>query len=121
MAGLGSRSSTNSATPIERSIGVDEMIGKLNLQDKEDDDLNFEEEFPDEVEEAEFMALATVHMDKPFSRGAFYDSMRMAWSLAQGVTFSALGANLFLLKVNCLGIGRGSQRKVHGCFVIMVY
>ncbi|KAE8810974.1 hypothetical protein D1007_12332 [Hordeum vulgare] len=28
--------------------------------------------------------------------------MRMAWSLAQGVTFSALGENLFSITVNCL-------------------
>lgn len=79
------------------------MIGKLNLQEREDDDLIFEEEFPDEIEEAEFMALATVHTNKPFSRGAFYDSMRLAWSPAQGVTFKPLGENLFSLTVNCLG------------------
>ena len=93
-----------------QSAGVDEMIGRLNLQEREEDDLNFDEEFPDEVEEAEFMALATVHMNKPFSRGSFYDTMKMAWSLAQGVTFSALGENLFALTVNCLG----DSRRGHG-------
>lgn len=67
------------------------------------DDLNFEEELPDEVDEAEFMAIARVHTDTPFSRGAFYDLMRMAWSLAQGATFSALGGNLSVVTVNCLG------------------
>ena len=29
--------------------------------------------------------------------------MRMAWSLSQGVNFSPVGKNLFVLTVNCLG------------------
>ncbi|KAE8791993.1 hypothetical protein D1007_33624 [Hordeum vulgare] len=50
-------------------MGVDDLIGKLNLQEREEDDLNFDEEFPDETGEAEFMVIAKVHTDKPFSRG----------------------------------------------------
>ena len=103
MADSGSQSSAGSATSGGKPIGVEEMIGKLRLQEREEDDLIFEEEFPDEIEEAEFMALATVHTNKPFSRGSFYDTMRLAWSLAQGVTFKPLGENLFSLTVNCLG------------------
>lgn len=99
----GSQSTTHSATAAGGLAGVDELIGKLNLQEREEDDLNFDEEFPDEVDEAEFMAIARVHTNKPFSRGAFYDSMRLAWSLAQGATFNALGGNLFVITVNCLG------------------
>ncbi|KAI5001826.1 hypothetical protein ZWY2020_026476 [Hordeum vulgare] len=95
MANSGSKSSANSTTMTDKSTGVDDLIGKLNLQDREEDDLNFDEEFPDEIGEVEFMAIAKVYTDKPFSRGAFYESMRMAWSLAQGATFSALGENLF--------------------------
>ncbi|KAE8780844.1 hypothetical protein D1007_45989 [Hordeum vulgare] len=96
----GSKSSANNATMADKSMGVDDLIGKLNLQEREEDDLNFDEEFPDEVGEAEFMAIAKVHTDKPFSRGAFYENMCMAWSLAQGVSFSALGENLFSITVN---------------------
>ncbi|KAE8820802.1 hypothetical protein D1007_01112 [Hordeum vulgare] len=103
MATSGSKSSANSTTMADKSMGVDDLIGKLNLQEREEDDLNFDEEFPDETGEAEFMAIAKVHTDKPFSRGAFYESMRMAWSLARGATFSALGENLFSITVNCLG------------------
>ncbi|KAE8777663.1 hypothetical protein D1007_49637 [Hordeum vulgare] len=103
MVASGSKSSANSVTREDNSRGVEDLTGKLNLQEREEDDLNFNEEFPDEGGEAEFMAIARVHTDKPFSRGAFYESMRMAWSLARGVTFNALGENLFSITVNCLG------------------
>ena len=103
MATSGSKSSANSTTMEDKAMGVDDLIGKLNLQEREEDDLNFDEEFPDESGEAEFMVIAKVHTDKPFSRGAFYESMRVAWSLAQGATFSALGENIFSITVNCLG------------------
>ncbi|KAE8801033.1 hypothetical protein D1007_23368 [Hordeum vulgare] len=42
------------------------MIEKLNLQEREEDDLIFNQEFPHEIEEAKFMALAMVHTNKPF-------------------------------------------------------
>ncbi|KAE8796676.1 hypothetical protein D1007_28304 [Hordeum vulgare] len=99
----GSKSSANSTTRAGGSEVMDDLIGKLNLNEREEDDLNFDEEFPDEGYAAEFMAIARVHTNKPFSRGAFYENMRMAWSLAQGVTFSALGENLFSITVDCMG------------------
>lgn len=83
--------------------GVDDLIEKLKLNEREDDELNFDEEFPDEVDVAEFMVIAKVHTEKPFSRTAFYETMKRAWSLAQGASFSALGENLFVITVNCLG------------------
>ncbi|KAE8813868.1 hypothetical protein D1007_09069 [Hordeum vulgare] len=98
-----SKSSANSTTRAGGSAWVDDLIGQLNLHEREEDDLNFNEEFPDEGEAVEFMAIARVHTDKPFLRGAFYENMRMAWSLAQGVTFNALGENLFSITVNCMG------------------
>ncbi|KAI4981612.1 hypothetical protein ZWY2020_022104 [Hordeum vulgare] len=42
----------------DKAMGVDDLIGKLNLQEREEDDLNFDEEFPDETGEAEFMVIA---------------------------------------------------------------
>ena len=81
MAGSGSQSSAGSVAPGDKPIRVEEMIGKLKKLEREEDDLIFEEEFPDEIEEAKCMALATVHTNKPFSRGVFYDTMRLAWSL----------------------------------------
>ncbi|KAE8805014.1 hypothetical protein D1007_19036 [Hordeum vulgare] len=61
----------------DKAMGVDDLIGKLNLQEREEDDLNFDEEFPEESAGAEFMVIAKVHTEKPFSKGAFYESMRM--------------------------------------------
>ncbi|KAE8782349.1 hypothetical protein D1007_44309 [Hordeum vulgare] len=58
MATSGSKSSANSTTMADKAMGVDDMIGKLNLQEREKDDLNFDEEFPDETGEAEFMVIA---------------------------------------------------------------
>ncbi|XP_073363571.1 uncharacterized protein [Aegilops tauschii subsp. strangulata] len=99
----GSQSSANSGKVAGRPTGVDELLGKLNLQEWEEDDPNFEEEILDEADGAEFMVIARVHTDRPFSRGAFYDQMRIAWTLAQGATFTAVGENLFTITVNCLG------------------
>ena len=69
MVDSGSQSSAGSAAPGGKPIGVEEMIGKLKLQERDEEDPIFEEEFPDEIEEAEFMVLAMVHTNKPFSRG----------------------------------------------------
>ena len=82
---------------------MEDLSGKMNLNEREEDDLDFDEEFPDETKDAEFMALATVHTEKPFSRISFYETMRMAWSLAQGVSFNAHGDNLFVITVNRVG------------------
>ncbi|KAE8808219.1 hypothetical protein D1007_15355 [Hordeum vulgare] len=81
MATSGSKSLANSTTMADKSMGVDDLIGKLNLQGREEDDLNFDEEFPDETGEAEFMVIAKVHTDKPFSRGL---SMRALAELPGG-------------------------------------
>ncbi|KAE8808228.1 hypothetical protein D1007_15368 [Hordeum vulgare] len=45
----GSKSSAYNMTMADKSTWVDDLIGKLNPQEREEDDLNFDEEFPDEV------------------------------------------------------------------------
>lgn len=82
---------------------IDDLLKRLELQDEEDDDLNFDEEFPEATPEAEFMAICRVHTPRPFSRESFYTHMRAAWSLAQDANFKPVGKNLFVLTVNRLG------------------
>lgn len=82
---------------------IDDLLKRLELQEQEDDDLNFDEEFPDLKPETEFMAICCVHTTRPYSRESFYNTMRIAWSLAQAVHFKPVGENLFVLTVSCMG------------------
>ena len=78
-------------------------IDEFPLQEEEEDNLNFDYEFPNEVPEAEFMAICCEHTTRPFSSHSFYSLLGMTCSLAQGVNFWPVGSNPFVLTVNCLG------------------
>lgn len=52
---------------------------------------------------ARWMAIARVHMDKPYSQYWFYRNMRAAWDLAQEVKFRPFNDNLYTLQFSCLG------------------
>lgn len=100
MTSDGSRSSSQSRVSGGRRDGkapIDDLLKHLKLQEEENGDLNFDEEFPDVVPETKFMAICCVHTTKPFSRESFYTVMTMAWSLAQDVIFKPVGENLFVL------------------------
>lgn len=55
------------------------------------------------IKEVRWLALFRVHTMRPFSHAALLNSMRNAWSCAQGVTFNIKGPNLFLAQCHCLG------------------
>lgn len=91
------------------------------MNEREEDELDFDEEFPEEAEAAEFMVLAKVHTAKPFSRTAVYDTMKMggAWPKARPLVLWARTYSRSLRTV--WEIGNGLRSKDHGSFEIMEY
>jgi hypothetical protein len=82
---------------------IDEMLGQLDLQEEDFNDVCLDE-VEDEIKEStQWLALARVKTERGFSQAAFYGEMRAAWNLAQEVRFRAIGQNLFVVQVQCLG------------------
>lgn len=81
---------------------LDEKLKYLNLREDEEEDVILEEDLEELEKDAEFMALARVHTARKFSHGAFYNTMRSAWNLAQQVEFRAIEDNLFSVQIACL-------------------
>ena len=81
---------------------LESLMAELGLQEEDlDDVVVYEDVVPLDV--TRWMAVARVHIDKPYSQGLFFKDMRAAWDLAQDVTFKPLEANMSTLKFNCLG------------------
>lgn len=59
---------------------------------------------------------------KPFSHAMLFSAMRKAWAATKEVTFKALGPNLFLAQLNCLGdwsrVMEGSPWLFRGAVVV---
>jgi hypothetical protein len=78
------------------------MLNRLGIEEDEIDDLVFEEtDIPKEG--IKWMALAKVHTTNYFSPQSFEQHMRVAWSPAKEVKFTALEENLFTIQCFCLG------------------
>lgn len=87
------------------SADVDEtarLMKELGLREEDLDDVVFEEDKAPPATNR-WMALARVHMDKPYSQFWFFKNMRAAWDLAQDVKFRPLEDNLYTLQFSCLG------------------
>lgn len=68
-----------------RMSDVEAMMEELGLKEDDLDDVVVEEEAPLPAESARWMAIARVHMDKPYNQYWFYKNMRVAWDLAKEV------------------------------------
>jgi hypothetical protein len=79
-----------------------ERLEGLKLQGEEEYELNFVGEFEELVKDVHWLALFCVHTTKPFSHAALFGAMRIAWVVANEVTFNVLGPNLFLVQLQCL-------------------
>jgi hypothetical protein len=55
------------------------------------------------MKEVRWLAIFRVHASKPFSHAALFGAMRIAWVTTKEVTFKAVGGNLFLVQMHCLG------------------
>ena len=82
---------------------LEDCFKGLNLHGEEEEDLDLSGEVEELISEVRWLALFRVHTLRPFSHAALLNSMRNAWSCAQGVTFNIKGPNRFLAQCHCLG------------------
>jgi hypothetical protein len=94
--------SSQSGGKAAGKMDVNALLRNLRINESDFDDLVIDEEVVLD-EEPSLLAVARVLTDKSFSTLAFEETMRFAWSLAQGVKFWAVGDNTFILQFKCLG------------------
>jgi hypothetical protein len=91
-----------SGSGTKKPENLNDMLNRLGIEEDEIDDLVFEEtDIPKEG--IKWMALAKVHTTNYFSPQSFEQHMRVAWSPAKEVKFTALEENLFTIQCFCLG------------------
>ena len=74
---------------------VENLLGRLNLLEDEQDDFIWEEEVDEPGEAAKWLAIAKVHTSKGFSPSALYGDMRSSWNPAKEVIWRKVEDNLF--------------------------
>ena len=82
---------------------VEELLSRLELQEDEEEQFVWEDEFKEEKIEAKWLAIANVHTNKGFSPSALYADMRSAWNPAREVRWRRVDDNLFTVQFGCLG------------------
>lgn len=82
---------------------VEAMLHDLGIQEEDLDDVVVEDKEAIATEATRWMAIARVHMDKPYSQYCFYKNMRVAWDLAKEVKICPPNDNLYTLEFACLG------------------
>ena len=65
---------------------VESLMKELGLREEDLDDVVFDEKEAS-PKATRWMAIARVHMDKPYSQAWFFQNMRSAWNLARDVKF----------------------------------
>lgn len=97
-----SASKTTKGTSTRSAAELERMMAELGLKEEDLDDVVYDEkEAPPEA--ARWMAVARVHIDKPYSQGWFFKNMRAAWDLAHDCKFCPLEDNLYTVQFFCLG------------------
>jgi hypothetical protein len=119
-----SKQEKGSAMDEEEKIpSLEECLEDLKLQGEEEEDHDFSGEFEELVKDVRWLALFRVHTVKPFSHAALFSALTNAWATAKGVTFKALGPNLFLVQLHCLEdwsrVMEGSPWLFRGAAIVM--
>jgi hypothetical protein len=82
---------------------VDDLLGRLQLEDDEVEDFVWEDEVDESEVKSKWLAIARVHTSKiGFSQSALFSDMRSAWNPAREVTWRRIEDNLFTIQFNCL-------------------
>jgi hypothetical protein len=63
---------------------VDDLLGRLNLHEEDEEGFVWEDEAPDPHVKAKWLAVAKVHTTRGFSPSAMYADMRSTWNPARG-------------------------------------
>jgi hypothetical protein len=82
---------------------VEDLLGRLNLEEEEDAGFVWEDEVKEPDVKAKWLAIAKVHTNRGFSPSALFADMRSAWNPAQDVTWRKIEDNLFTIQFACLG------------------
>ncbi|KAM0927800.1 hypothetical protein ACQ4PT_002069 [Festuca glaucescens] len=101
--GQGSGSKSETGGPARAGAPVEELLGRLNLEEEEDAGFVWEEEVKDHEAKAKWLAIAKVHTERGFSPSALYADMRSAWNPAKEVAWRKIEDNLFTIQFACLG------------------
>lgn len=70
---------------------LEDVFEGLNLDGEEEEDLVLSGKVEELIKEVRWLCLFRVHTLRPFSHAALLNSMRNAWTCAQGVTFNIKG------------------------------
>ncbi|KAK1686734.1 hypothetical protein QYE76_047582 [Lolium multiflorum] len=92
-----------SGAPSGSCPPVEDLLGRLNLEEEEDAGFVWEDEVKEPDVKAKWLAIAKVHTNRGFSPSALFADMRSAWNPAQEVTWRKLEDNLFTIQFACLG------------------
>uniref|UniRef100_A0ACD5ZB46 Uncharacterized protein n=1 Tax=Avena sativa TaxID=4498 RepID=A0ACD5ZB46_AVESA len=82
---------------------VEELLGRLNLQEEAKDDFVWEDEVADPSKKGKWLAIGRVHMERGFSPNSLYADMRSAWNPPKEVLWRKLEDSLFTIQFGCLG------------------
>lgn len=86
-----------------RQEPIESLLNRLELQEDEEEQFVWENEFQGEQVAAKWLAIAKVHTDKGFSPSALYADMRSAWNPAKEPRWRRVNDNLFTVQFGCLG------------------
>jgi hypothetical protein len=64
---------------------VDDLLGRLNLHEEDEEGFVWEDEAPDPHVKTKWLAVAKVHTTRGFSPSALYADMRSSWNPAKEV------------------------------------
>lgn len=92
-----------SEAPSGSRSSVEDLLGRLNLEEEEDTGFVWEDEVNEPDEKAKWLAIVKVHTNRGFSPSALFAVMRSAWNSAQDVTWRKIEDNLFTIQFTCLG------------------
>jgi hypothetical protein len=92
----------SSGSKVGGKEDVDDLLGRLNLHEEDEEGFVWEDEAPDPQAKAKWLAVAKVHTTRGFSPSALYADMRSAWSPAKEVIWRKLEDNLFSVQFGCL-------------------
>lgn len=86
----------------ESGSDLERMMAELGLKEEDLDDVVYDDkQAPPKA--ASWIAVARVHIDKPYSQSWFFRNMRAAWDLAHDCKFRPLENNLYTVQFFCMG------------------
>lgn len=90
------------SSSLSKKEHIEDLLGRLNLQEEEEESFVWEEEIVELPEVAKWLAIMQVHTTRGFSPTALYSDIRSAWNPAKEVIWRNIDDNLFTIQFRCL-------------------